>query len=628
MRSVKVPTDWGARSQPGDGWPSIGETTPVAQPLAQLEGKYEILEKLGEGGMGAIYKVRHLLMREVRVVKILKSGLDVTEDMKERFLREARAAIQLRHPNVVQLFDFTLDENGTGYIVMEHIDGLTFQDVLGTYGPPPLSLTLELALQCLDALEFLHRQGYTHRDIAPDNLMLAEDVEHQPVAKILDLGIAKGDTGQTALTRAGTFLGKIRYASPEQLTTGQPDHRTDIYSFGIVLYELLTGSFPISGTSRVELIKGHLETAPIPFEQSDPEANVPAPLRSLIMGCLEKDRERRFQTAALLRERLRELRDGLPSTDLTAVLRDVLSSSASVRIGSRPKVPGSTQESLDVHFPPHSTDRHDAVPSPISAFDRTVQMRSVASVDQEKPEDTADEQPSEPPDQLPTEIMRPLEEPLDAVETADKTVLSPRLASLDTVQTSELEGSEDAGSVPTRELVAERVGDLLARVRSAAESVLEQSRPRLLRLVAWVRGHQALTLGVAGAMLLLLVVVVVAVLLWPGEAVQPEAEAPIAVSSSFLIDASPWAEVVAIAKGQEQLLEGLQLTPLRLDLASGSYQITLRGPHGELRTVDATVGDSDRLLVDFEPDPSALLLEFGVIEPEEAATEQQPTDEP
>ena len=160
-------------------------------PLSQIEGKYEILEKIREGGMGAIYKVRHRLLDEIRVVKVMRPQIADSEDQQRRFLREARAAIRLRHPNIAQLYDFAVEADGIAYMVMEFIDGVTLQEMLAKNGPPPLDLTLEIARQSLEALGYLHAHGYVHRDVSPDNLMLTQDVDGQPQVKLIDLGIAK-----------------------------------------------------------------------------------------------------------------------------------------------------------------------------------------------------------------------------------------------------------------------------------------------------------------------------------------------------------------------------------------------------------------------------------------------------
>ena len=325
----------------------------TAIPLRRIEGKYEILEKIREGGMGAIYKVRHRLLDEIRVIKLMRQQLVEDEELKSRFLREARVAIKLRHPNVAQLYDFTVDDDGTALIVMEFIDGMTLEDLLGFHGPPPLGLALEIAQQSLKALGYLHAKGFVHRDISPDNLMLAEDTDGQPLVKLIDLGIAKTleGGGESHLTQAGTFLGKIRYASPEQFGADGAttvDARGDLYSFGIVLYELLTARFPIQGRDASSMIAGHLFRPPLDFAESDPGGRLPAGLRAVVLKALAKSPADRYASAAELARALAAFR--APSDIPEEGLRNLL---------TRPFVPagasslpdaGSTQNRLDQHF--------------------------------------------------------------------------------------------------------------------------------------------------------------------------------------------------------------------------------------------------------------------------------------
>ncbi len=262
-----------------------------------FEGKFEILHKISEGGMGAIYKVRHVLLDEVRVIKVVRPGREDDENLEARFHREARTATRLRHANIAVMYDFSIDEGGTAYIVMELIDGKTLHEVLLTSGPPPLAETLEIARQSLDALSYLHGQGYVHRDISPDNLMLTRDSAGEPLVKLIDLGVAKRVGGSHQLTETGMFLGKVRYSSPEQFGGGELDPRSDLYSFGVMLYELLTGSIPIQGEDFSSFIGGHLIRAPISFDVTDPEGKVPAGLRRVVMKTLEKKPENRVASA-------------------------------------------------------------------------------------------------------------------------------------------------------------------------------------------------------------------------------------------------------------------------------------------------------------------------------------------
>lgn len=329
-------------------------------PLPQIEGKYEILHKIKEGGMGAIYKVRHRLLEEVRVIKTIRPQFAEDADLRERFLREAKTAIRLRHPNIAQLYDFTVDADGTAYIVMEYIDGVTLQEMLAKSGPPPVPLTLEISRQGLQALAYLHHKGFVHRDVAPDNLMLTRTFDGLPQVKLIDVGIAKRLEGWGAqnLTGTGTFLGKVRYAAPEQFSEGGGgvDARSDVYSFGVMLYELLTGRLPFRGENIHELMAGHLFRPPLGFEETDAEGRVPEPLREAVMGALAKEPGERIGSAEELAARLAPLLAG------TETLRDDVSRTlhtTSTLLIHQEEIaqPGSTQNRLAEQFGLEATPR-------------------------------------------------------------------------------------------------------------------------------------------------------------------------------------------------------------------------------------------------------------------------------
>jgi eukaryotic-like serine/threonine-protein kinase len=316
----------------------------------QIDGKYEILDKIREGGMGAIYKVRHRLLDELRVVKVIRAHGEVGGEAADRFLREAKAAIKLRHPNVAVLHDFAVGTDGQAFIVMEYIDGWNLLEVLNGYGPPPVSLTLEIARQSLKALGYLHRHKIVHRDVSPDNLMLTRDVDGHPLIKLIDLGIAKTLEGQGGLTTTGVFLGKPRYGSPERFGGGAFDARSDLYSFGVVLYELLTGRCPVAGTEPAALMAGHLFRPPLDFAGTDPTDRVPADLRSLVLKSLAKKPEERMGSSEDFVWELTMLQDRFPLTreDTDAVWRVLLPLAPGEVASVVP--PGSTQDHLDVQF--------------------------------------------------------------------------------------------------------------------------------------------------------------------------------------------------------------------------------------------------------------------------------------
>ena len=340
----------------------------MSAPLEHLEGKYEILEKLREGGMGAVYKVRHRLLEEVRVIKLIRHQYQHDDEVKARFVREARTVIRLRHPNIAQLYDFSLDAESNAFIVMEYIEGMTLDDLQRKIGVAPVAFTLAVAAQALAAIGYLHRKGIIHRDISPDNLMVARDDDGRPLVKLIDLGVAKTLKGTTGFTQAGTFLGKVRYASPEQFRAGgseSVDQRSDIYSLGVVLYEQLTGCHPIPATNMSALIAGHLFEPPLPFTETDPGARVPDDLRAAVLRALAKAPAERFQDAAGFAAALAGVAERFP---LEPNFLDLAYASGELPT-ERIEVakPGSTQDRLDREFllrptpPPGRTPPPDAL---------------------------------------------------------------------------------------------------------------------------------------------------------------------------------------------------------------------------------------------------------------------------
>ena len=332
----------------------------MPEPGTLIEGKYEILGKIREGGMGSIYKVRHKLLDEIRVIKVVRPEMVADEELKRRFVEEAKTATRLKHPNIGTIHDFALDEDGTAYLVMEFIEGVSLNELKATQGPPGLALSLETAHQTLLALGYLHRKNLVHRDIAPDNLMLTHDDEGRPQIKLIDLGIAKAVDREQHLTSTGVFLGKLKYASPELFGALPPgeklDGRSDLYSLGVVLYELLTGVRPIGGEAPAELLRGHLFLAPLPFEKSDPLQRVPPEVRAVVLRALEKKREDRFATAEEFDREIVALRGNFARpTDLEATLAILTSVQRGSRESSAVTVTPSAQDRLDRQFMAQAT---------------------------------------------------------------------------------------------------------------------------------------------------------------------------------------------------------------------------------------------------------------------------------
>src|SRR6266536_1802426 len=284
-----------------------------------IDGKYQILDRLGIGGMGEIFKVRHIHLNELRVIKIMRPNVAQDDQGLQRFLQEARTSTMIKHKNLAMLYDFAQLDDGSYYMVWEFIDGTNIQKWIAQNGAMPARLTTEISVQALHGLEHLHSMGLIHRDISPENIMLSQDHHGKLLVKVIDFGIAKslaeGDSGQ-GLTQTGMFLGKLKYASPEQagfLKEGEHlDPRSDLYSFGIVMYEMLAGRAPFQATNPHGYILKHVTEKPLPIIENNPEAIVPPQLEAIIMKSLEKNRDDRFATAADFAQALEAIRNTIP----------------------------------------------------------------------------------------------------------------------------------------------------------------------------------------------------------------------------------------------------------------------------------------------------------------------------
>jgi serine/threonine-protein kinase len=317
--------------------------------------------------MGTIYKVRHRLLDEIRVVKVMRPQIGADPELSRRFTQEAKTATRLKHPNIGAILDFALDSDGMAYIVMEYIDGVNLTELLAASGPPGIDLTLEIAHQSLLALGFLHRKNVVHRDVAPDNLMLTRDEDGGPQIKLIDLGIAKPLDTTIDMTSTGVFLGKLKYSSPEQLGGLEPgetlDARSDVYSLGVVLYELLTGRVPFPGDSPRELFAAHLFKAPLPFSVTDPGGRVPEPLRAVVLKAIDKERDRRHASSEEFDREIISLKRELgPAQDPDATHR-ILAKVRESRETGLASVTPSAQDRLDRHFLAHGTPTPSSAPT-------------------------------------------------------------------------------------------------------------------------------------------------------------------------------------------------------------------------------------------------------------------------
>jgi len=287
----------------------IAEAAPDPRVGTVVGERYRVLGRIGEGGMGAVFRAEHILMKKVVALKLLHAEMGQVEDAARRFEREAQSASRLNHPHIVSVTDFGRDHTGELFLVMEFVAGKSLADVLAREGRLSLTRACRLAGQILSALEHAHEQKVIHRDLKPANVMLVRSSDSRlgETAKILDFGIAKimeSAEGEQPLTKGLMIFGTPSTMSPEQATGQDVDSRSDLYSCGIILYEMLTGRKPFEAEDLVKLMAMQVTAPPPPFASAAPDARIPAALEAVVMRALEKERERRFATAAEFREAL------------------------------------------------------------------------------------------------------------------------------------------------------------------------------------------------------------------------------------------------------------------------------------------------------------------------------------
>jgi len=264
--------------------------------IGSVVGNYKIIDKIGEGGMGAVFKGVDLMLEREVAIKMLRPELARQPNVVERFRTEAVTLAKLNHSNVATLHSF-FRQGEDFFMVMEFVRGRTLDDVIRTQGAMRCDQAIELFCMALEGIDHAHKMGIIHRDIKPANMMLTETGS----IKVMDFGIARV-LGSDRLTKAGHLIGTVEYMSPEQVRGEETDARSDIYSLGILLYEMLTGCVPFNSTSEYELMRRQIEDAPAPPRTHAPQ--IPLPVEQAIMRSLAKKREARYQSAAEFRAML------------------------------------------------------------------------------------------------------------------------------------------------------------------------------------------------------------------------------------------------------------------------------------------------------------------------------------
>jgi eukaryotic-like serine/threonine-protein kinase len=275
-----------------------------------LDEKYLVEEHLGAGGMGEVYRARHLSMDRPVAIKFLHPRLLEDEAARVRFQTEARAAVKLRHPNAVSVTDFGQTSEGVVYIVMELLEGRTLREIVSREAPLETARATSIMLQASDAVAAAHEAGIIHRDLKPSNILVTQSADQPAVVKVLDFGIATfSDDDATTLVQPNTVIGTPRYMSPEQHNGNELTAAADVYSLGVILYEMLTGMVPFSGSTPAEIAEKHANHPP--HAPREIVAGIPEDVEHIVLHALEKQPSDRPANAGEFRRELLETADRL-----------------------------------------------------------------------------------------------------------------------------------------------------------------------------------------------------------------------------------------------------------------------------------------------------------------------------
>ncbi|HLY59377.1 MAG TPA: protein kinase [Terriglobia bacterium] len=331
---------------------------------AVIRGKYRIVCKVGQGGMGTVYKVVHVAFEEVHALKVILPALMSDDLFVKRFKHEAVITRKLQHPNAVRVDDIDEAEDGRPIIVMEYIEGQSLKHLIQEQGALPVPRVCSIIKQAAAALAAAHDLGMVHRDIKPDNIVLVETTEGEMV-KVLDFGIAKikearnSDAAGMTLTGTGVVIGTPQYMSPEQAMGKRGDElngRSDLYSLGVVMYQMLTGDLPFKADTTMGMLLAHMQTDPTPIRRIHPELQIPEPIANVVMRTLQKNPDDRPQTALALIEEIEAAENWSPPLGETRVMGHALDYSPQ---DSARRL----RESLETPAPPKIPPRRPASPS-------------------------------------------------------------------------------------------------------------------------------------------------------------------------------------------------------------------------------------------------------------------------
>ena len=351
-----------------DGTPLVKDPQSMKTDLVGqiLADRYRVVRLIGEGGMGQVYEAQHVNINKRFALKLLRPEIVSNGEAVARFRQEAWSASSIGHENIIEIEDFATLPSGAVYLAMEFLDGISLAERMRQEPALSFGESLDIILQVISGLAAAHDKSIVHRDMKPENIFLS--MKHgRPLAKILDFGIAKvsGAEGNRSLTRTGTIFGTPHYMSPEQALGKPLDHRADIYSVGVIMYELFTGKVPFEAESFMGILTKHITTQPTPPRQIAPERDIPVEVEAVILRALAKEAEDRYQSmaelalelAAIASELAPEVLQPRPSSQSVAQISKPLSAVMQSRTPTprptpMPRTPSAQQPLADVVEPP------------------------------------------------------------------------------------------------------------------------------------------------------------------------------------------------------------------------------------------------------------------------------------